>query len=61
MPQVVRAFPLRSSRAALESFAAQLNGQRSADASQFYSTLWRYSRIVALARHAERTLGYRRY
>jgi hypothetical protein len=36
MPQVVRAFPLRSSRAALESFAAQLNGQRSADASQFY-------------------------
>ena len=36
MPQVVRAFPLRSPRAALESFAAQLNGQRSAEAAQFY-------------------------
>jgi hypothetical protein len=33
---VVRAFPLRASRSALEDFAAQLRGQRSAEASQFY-------------------------
>jgi hypothetical protein len=36
MPRVVRAFPLRSSRSALESFAAQLKGQRASDATQFY-------------------------
>jgi hypothetical protein len=36
MPRVVRAFPLRSSRAALESFAAQLNVQRSTETAQFY-------------------------
>ena len=36
MPLIVRAFPLRASRAALEAFAAQLNGQRSAEAAQFY-------------------------
>ena len=36
MQQVVRAFPLHASRAALESFAAQLDGQRSAEAAQFY-------------------------
>ena len=36
MPLVVRAFPLRSTRAAVESFAAQLKGARSAEAAQFY-------------------------
>jgi hypothetical protein len=36
MPRVVRAFPLRSSRSALEAFAAQLNGQRATEATQFY-------------------------
>ena len=36
MPLVVRAFPLRSPRPALESFAAQLNGERSTEANQFY-------------------------
>jgi hypothetical protein len=36
MPQVVRAFPLRSSLAALKSFASQLTGQRSVEAAEFY-------------------------
>ena len=36
MPRVVRAFPLRSSRSELESFAAQLNGQRASAAAQFF-------------------------
>ena len=36
MPLIVRAFPLRASRNALETFAAQLNGERSADAARFY-------------------------
>lgn len=36
MPRVVRAFPLRSSRAELESFAAQLKGQRASDAANFF-------------------------
>jgi hypothetical protein len=36
MPRVVRAFPLRSSPAALESFATQLSGERSTEAAQFY-------------------------
>ena len=36
MPQVVRPFPLRATRAALESFAAELTGRRSAEAAQFY-------------------------
>jgi hypothetical protein len=36
MSRVVRAFPLRSSRSELESFAAQLKGQRAADAAQFF-------------------------
>jgi hypothetical protein len=36
MSRVVRAFPLRASRAALESFAAELKGRRSAEAAQFY-------------------------
>jgi hypothetical protein len=36
MALVVRAFPLRESPSALEAFAAALNGERSAEASQFY-------------------------
>jgi hypothetical protein len=36
MPRVVRAFPLRSTRSALESFAAELRGRRSAEATRFY-------------------------
>ena len=36
MTRVIRAFPLRSPRSALESFAGELNGQRSTEAAQFY-------------------------
>lgn len=36
MPRVVRAFPLRSSRSDLESFATQLKGQRATDAARFF-------------------------
>jgi hypothetical protein len=36
MARVVRAFPLLSSRSALESFAAQLKGQRATETAQFY-------------------------
>jgi hypothetical protein len=36
MPRVVRAFPLLSSRPALESFAAELKGRRATEAAQFY-------------------------
>ena len=36
MPRVVRAFPLRSSRSELESFAAQLNGARAKEALRFF-------------------------
>src|SRR5206468_6409380 len=35
-PLFVRPFALRSSRSALESFAAQLKGQRASEAAQFY-------------------------
>jgi hypothetical protein len=36
MPLVVRAFPLRSSIPELQAFAAELTGNRMADADQFY-------------------------
>ena len=36
MQHVVRAFPLRASREALEAFAAQLKGRRAGDAAAFY-------------------------
>jgi hypothetical protein len=36
MRHVVRAFPLRASREALDAFAAQLKGRRAADAAAFY-------------------------
>ena len=36
MQNVVRAFPLRASREALEAFAAQLKGRRAGEASSFY-------------------------
>ena len=36
MPLVVRAFPLRSDRSALETFARELKGRRSKEATQFY-------------------------
>ena len=36
MPRVVRAFPLRSARSDLESFAAQLQGERAAQAVKFF-------------------------
>ena len=36
MPRVVRAFPLRSARSDLESFAAQLRGERAAEAVHFF-------------------------
>lgn len=36
MPLVVRAFPLRQPRSALDAFAAQLKRQRIAEAAQFY-------------------------
>jgi hypothetical protein len=36
MHHVVRAFPLRASREALDTFAAQLKGRRAADAAAFY-------------------------
>lgn len=36
MSLVVRAFPLRGTRAQLEAFAAALHGERSAEAAQFY-------------------------
>jgi hypothetical protein len=36
MQHVVRAFPLRASREALDAFAAQLKGRRAAEAAAFY-------------------------
>ena len=36
MQHVVRAFPLRASREALDAFAAQLKGRRAGDAAVFY-------------------------
>src|SRR5438552_8490249 len=36
MPLVVRAFPLRRSVSDLQAFAAELNGAKAADATQFY-------------------------
>jgi len=36
MPRVVRAFPLRSSRSDLDLFAAQLRGERAAEAVHFF-------------------------
>jgi hypothetical protein len=51
MPQVVRAFPLRSSRSALESFAADLKGPRSTEAERFY----RHFGVISVSWHLQET------